>query len=283
MPEFVLNLVVQSGLLPFAAAAVVLVIARLARLETTGAALAVAAGFLATWYAALSAQWSPVPKQALDWLPWIALGALAGALAIEQLGASVARVAARLVLSLAMGWIVASSALESFGLQKVAASAVVTGVLVTIVWSLLARPAPGHATRPLLLAVVAAGGAVALMLDSSPSLGQLSGGLAAALGACVLSGLARKGVGFAAAATGFCVLILGALLANAHLYAGFSLGYVALLAGALVAEPLLAAILGARRSQGIAGSWVAAAILTAIPVMVTVALVAKAAQDHGGY
>jgi hypothetical protein len=282
MPEIVLNLILQSGVLPFAAAAVVLVLARAARLHTAGAALAVAAGFFATWFAALSAQWSPVPKQALDWLPWIAGLALAGAFAIEQIRSGGARMAARLLLSLVAGGLIVFSALESFGLQKAGIAAVVTGVLIAIVWSVVARPAPANATRPLLLSVVAAGGAVALMLDSSQSLGQLSGGLAAALGACVVFSLPRLRVDFAPAAAGFAVVMLGTLLANAHLYAGFSLGYVALLAGALVAEPVLAAIAGSR-AQGFARSWVTAAILTAIPVMVTVALVAKTAQDHGGY
>jgi hypothetical protein len=282
MPEIVLNLIVQSGLLPFAAAAAVLALARAARLHTAGAALAVAAGFLATWIAALSAQWSAAPKQALDWLPWIAALALVGAFAIEKIASGGARIAARLLLSLVVGGLIVSSALESFGVQKAVIAALVTGVLVTIVWSVVARPAAANATRPLLLSLVAAGGAVALMLDSSQSLGQLSGGLAAALGACVVFSLPRLRVDFAPAAAGFAVVMLGALLANAHLYAGFSLGYVALLAGALLAEPVLAAI-AARRAKGFAGSWVTAAILTAIPVMVTVALVAKTAQDHGGY
>jgi hypothetical protein len=283
MPEIILNLIVQSGLLPFAAAAVVLAVSRAARLHTAGAVVALTAGFLATWFAVLSPQWSPVPKQALDWLPWIAVLALRGAFAIEKLGSSRARIVGRLLLSLAAGGLIVSSALESFGPQKAAIAAVVTGVLVAIVWSVVARPAAANATRPLLLSVVAAGGAVALMLDSSQSLGQLSGGLAAALGACVVFSLPRLRVAFGSAAAGFAVVMLGTLLANAHLYAGFSLGYVALLAGALLAEPVLARIAGARRGQGFAGSWLTAAILTAIPVLVTVALVAKTAQDNGGY
>ena len=76
------------------------------------------------------------------------------------------------------------------------------------------------------------------------------------------------------------MLLLGTLLATAHLYAGFSLGYVALLAGALLVDPLLAAL---RRSERGGLPWVPAAVLTAIPVAVTVALAVKAMQDSGGY
>jgi hypothetical protein len=79
------------------------------------------------------------------------------------------------------------------------------------------------------------------------------------------------------------VLLLAALLANAQLYAGFSLGYVALLIAALLADPALAATRRLRRPGAEGPGWIPAAVLTAVPVMVTVALAVKAAHDSGGY
>jgi hypothetical protein len=55
---------------------------------------------------------------------------------------------------------------------------------------------------------------------------------------------------------------------------------VALLAGALLIDPALTAI---RRGQSGGLPWIPATVLTAIPVLVTVALAVKAMQESGGY
>lgn len=285
MPDssFFLPLVLQSALVPFAVALAVLALSRALRLGTTGAALAVAAGFVAAYFAVLNAQWSLLPKTALDWLPWIAVAAAAGAVATERIASAGLRVAARLALSLAVGAVVVWPALASLGLPKALLSAGMTGVLVCVAWTYMAHSAVRRPTPPLLLMVVAGGAGLALMLDSSQSIGQLSGALASVLAACVAFNLPRVRLAFSPAAAGVAVLVLGALLANAHVYAGFSLGYIALLAGGLLADPLVEGLNRLRRRTGGAGSWITAAVLTAIPTVVTIGLAAKAAADAGGY
>ena len=282
MPDtsFFLPLLLQSAVVPFGVAVAVLAACRAARLDALASLLALAAGFLASYVAILHAQWSLVPKVALDWLPWITVAGAFAAVAGDKLPGAAARFALRLVLSLAAGGLVVSSALGSLGPMKAALTALAIGVVLAGLWTLVTRPAQGAATRPLLLAVVAGGSGLVLMMDSSQSMGQLSGALAMALAACVLFALPAIGVRFTPAAAGLAVLLLGVLWATAHVYSGFSLGYVALLAGALLIDPLLGVI---RRSERGGLPWVPAAVLTAIPVAVTVALAVKAMQESGGY
>ena len=279
MPEtsFFLPLLLKAAVLPFGIALAVLAAGRAAGGARVAPVLAVTLGFLAAFFAILGGQWSPLPKQATDWLPWLAaLGAIA-AVAVEKIARGGTRIAARLAVALVVGGITVSSGIASFGMAKAVLAAVVIGVAVAALWTLLVRPAQGAATRPLLFAVVAGGAGLALMLDSAQSLGQLSGALAMTLAAGTLLALPRFGGAFPPAAAGVAVLVFGTLLANAQLYAGFSLGYVALLAGALLIDPLLALL----RRSGL--PWVPAAVLTAIPVLVTVGMAVKAMQDSGGY
>lgn len=282
MPDtsFFLPLLLQSAVVPFGVAVAVLAACRAARLDALASLLAVVAGFVASCFAILHAQWSLVPKVALDWLPWIAVAGAVAAIAGDKLPGAVSRFALRLVVSLVAACLVVSSALGSLGPVKAALTALATGLALAGLWTLVTRPAQGAATRPLLLAVVAGGTGLVLMMDSSQSMGQLSGALAMALAACVLFALPAIGVRFTPAAAGLAVLLLGVLWATAHVYSGFSLGYVALLAGALLIDPLLGVI---RRSERGGLPWVPAAVLTAIPVAVTVALAVKAMQESGGY
>jgi hypothetical protein len=285
MPEmsFFLPLVLQSAIVPLLVALAVLAACRGARLQAMAPVLALATGFLASYAATLHAQWSPLPHVALDWLPWIVvIGALA-AWSIEKIASRVARIAARGLAGAVVGALVVASALESLGVAKAALTALVVAVLVALAWTAMARPARGRATRPLLLALVAGGTGLALMLDSSQAIGQLSGGLACALAACVLFALARSHTGFPPAAAGLAVLTLAVLLANAHVFAAFPLQYVALLVAALLADPGLAALRRLRRSDAEGLGWIPAAVLTAVPVVLTIALAVKAAQESGGY
>jgi hypothetical protein len=281
MPEtsFFLTLLLQSALVPFGVALVVLAAGRAARLDASAPLLALAGGFLASYFATLHGQWSLVPKVALDWLPWIAVAGAVVAVATESLPSAGARVAARLLVAAVAGALVIYPAVGSLGVVKALAALAALALLVALVWTLKARAARQAATRPLLLAVVAGGAGLALMLDSSQAIGQLSGALAMTLATCMLFALPRFSVPFTPATTGVAVLLLAALLASAYVYAGFPLGYVALLAGALLIDPAAALI---RRGQG-GLPWIPAAVLTAIPVLVTVALAVKTAQDHGGY
>ncbi|HEX7890700.1 MAG TPA: hypothetical protein VF522_15170 [Ramlibacter sp.] len=279
--SIVLPMLWQSALLPFAVALAVLFAGRALRLQAAASVLAVAAGFLASYFAALHAQWSPVPKVALDWLPWTVVVAAAAALPIETRD-GFARILARGVVALIAAALVVWPALASFGAAKAAIAIVVTAALVTLVWSLLAASNRGKAVQPFLLAVVAGGAGLALMLDSSQSAGRLSGALAMTLAACLLFAWPRLRVAFAPAATGVVVVLLGALLANAHLYAGFPPSYLALLVGALLAQPVLDALLHRARAP-VGWAWLPSAVLTVVPVLVTVALAVKAASDSGGY
>jgi hypothetical protein len=110
------------------------------------------------------------------------------------------------------------------------------------------------------------------MIDASQLLGQLCGGLGVAIGVC---GLLRRPFGPAAAGTA--VLLLGALLGYAFIYAGFGMLMVALLVAALLADALLGA-LRRRPAAPLPG-----ALLTVLPVLVAVGLAVKAMQDAGGY
>lgn len=280
-PSFILPLILQSALVPFGVALLALFVLRALRV-THAAAIALGLGFTAAYFATFHRQWSPVPQQALDWLPWIAAAAVAGAIAVERIAQTVPRIAARTVLALAIAAIVIWPAAASLGMPKTLLSIAVTGVLAALAWSVLARDADRPAS-PLLPAMVAGGTALALMLDASQSIGQSSGALASALIACFVCRLLPTRVAFGAAATGSAVLLLGALLANAHFYAGFSLAYVALLALALLADPLVAAIGRLRNKTAGAGAAFAVLALGAVPVAIVLAQAVKTAQESGGY
>jgi hypothetical protein len=281
MPEtsFFLPLLLQSAVVPFGVAFAVLVACRAARLDAPASLLAVVVGFLSSYFATMHAQWSPVPKVALDWLPWIALVSAGAALGVQRIPGAAGRMAVRAIVSLVFGGLIVSGAIDSLGVQKAVLAALAIGLVLALLWALSSRPARGAATRPLLLMVVAGGSGLALMLDSSQSLGQLSGALAMTLAACTLFALPRVGTDFGAAAGAAAVLVLGSLLATAHLYSGFPLGYVALLAGALLVDPALGAVRRGPSGGGL--PWIPAAVLTAIPVLVTVALAVKAMQETG--
>ena len=281
MPEssLVLQLLCQSVLVPALVALAVLAASRALGLN---AVLALAAAFVASYFATLHAQWSLVPHVALDWMPWIAVGAAAGAPAVERT-AGTTRLALRLVVGLVAAAVVVYSAVGSLDVSEAVVIVGVAGALIAAVWSAFATAPEGGVRNPLRLAVVAGGTGLSLMLDSSQQIGQLSGALAAALGVCMLVNLPRTRVAFSPAASGAATVLLGALILNAHVYAGFSLGYVALLVLALLADPLLAAAGQLRGRARTSGSWIPAAVLTVIPVVATIAMVLKAAQEHGGY
>jgi hypothetical protein len=285
MPDpssFILPLLLQSALIPFAVALALLFALRRS-LPAQASALAVAAAFIASYFAIFHAQWSLVPQQALDWLPWLALFGTAAAIGAETVSTSGRQWLARTLIAAAAAGIVVWPALASTGWQKGALTIVVAAVLIGAAWTYLARIGQGRPTPSLLLTVVAGGSALALMLDSSQAIGQLSGALASALAACVVFNLPRVRSVFSGAASGVAVLLVGVLLLNAYLYAGFSLVYVALLVAGLLADPLVAAINRLRqRNDGIA-AWLSAGVLCAVPVMVTIGLVIKAAQEAGGY
>jgi len=282
-PSFVIPLILQSALVPFGVALALLFALRRMPLQVIVPAIALAGGFVAAWFTAFHAQWSAIPKTALDWLPHIAVFGVVGSLAAENAPHAATRLLSRLVIALVAVTLVVWPAMASLGPSKAIAVAGSAAVLITIAWSFLAKAGENRPTPAPLLAVVAGGAGLALMLDSSAALGQSSGALASVLAACMLFNLPRVRIAFSATATGTAVLLLGVLLMNAYVYAGFSPVYVALLAGGLFADPLVAAIDSLRNRRGGAGSWITAAVLTAVPVLTTVGLAVRTMQESGGY
>jgi hypothetical protein len=277
-PSFVLPLLWQSALLPLAVALMALL--ALGRSPRAAAALALVAGLLASFAVVMGGQWSPLPKVATDSLPWIAIVGAALAIAIEALPGVAARGLLRAGLCLVVAAVVVWPALASLGTSKATLTIAVSGLLAALAWTVLARRQTSGPWQALLLAVVAGGGGLALMLDSSQSLGRLSGALGCALVACALLG---RRVPFAPAAAGLAVVLLQAMLVNAQVYADFPAGYIALLLAALLAEPLLQAIQRTRGGTPSIAFGAASAVLTVVPVLVTVGLAVKAMQDSGGY
>lgn len=282
-PSFVIPLILQSALVPFGVALAFLFALRRLAVPALVPAIALASGFVAAYFAAFHAQWSALPKTALDWLPYIAAFAVIGTLAAENAPQAVTRFLSRLVIALVAVTLVVWPAMASLGPAKAVTVAACAAGLITLAWSFLAGTTESRPTPAPLLAVVAGGAGLALMLDSSAALGQSSGALASALAACLLFNLPRVRIAFSATAAGTAVLLLGVLLLNAYVYAGFSPLYVALLASGLFADPVVAAIDGLRKRPGGAGSWITAGVLTALPVLTTIGLAVKTMQESGGY
>ena len=281
--SFILPLLGQSVLLPCVLALIALLALRKTRWARFAPLLAVAAGFLASYFAVYGTQWSFPPHQSLDWLTWIVLLGAVSVAAVERAESTVLRHGARLILSLACAALVAWPALASRGWLQAVLPIAATGLLMAAFWSYLAATARQRPTPALMLAVVAGGAGLALTLDASQLIGQLNGALAVTLLTCLAWQIGRARSAFSAAATGLAVILLGTLLANAYFYAGFSLVSVLLLLSGLLADPLVAGVNHLRQRPGGVGSWLVAGIVTAIPVLATIGLAVRAAQESGGY
>ena len=177
-PSFIIPLFLQSALLPFALALMVLLLTREANLADGGTLAAVAAAFLASYFAVYHAQWSFLPQQSLDWLPWIVLLGGAGVIVAEKTAHPLPRHAMRLALCIGSVTLLVWPAVASGGLQRPLLSIAVAGLLMFAAWTYLGAAATQRPTPAFMLVVVAGGAALALMLDSSQVIGQLSGALA---------------------------------------------------------------------------------------------------------
>lgn len=280
--SFILPLLLQSAVLPLAVALAVLAAARaFGRVEAV-TPFAVIGATLATYFA-IHDQWSPWPRQALDWLPWIAV--LGSALAFIVAAAKSS--AARLLLRLAGGALAAlltlAPILGSAGGLRVAGVAAASALLVALVWVPLVRRQQRNNAAALALVVVAGGAGLMLMIDASQSLGQLHGALAMGCAACLLHALLTKRANFGEAAAGTALILLAAMLVNAHVYAGFSLAYVALLVAGLAGAAVPVILRRLQRNHTGAAAYLGTALAAGLPVLVAIGLVLKAAQDSGGY
>lgn len=266
----------QSALLPFGAALAVLLAMRKVAGSDGASALAVAAGALATYFAIHS--WSPMPQQALDWLPWITLLAVAGAMAVRRAGHAAARGAVRLVIGGGAAALTLAPVMASFEPARLLVLLAVTAVALSAVWTMFAADTGGARVSPLILTIVAGGAGLALMIDASQSLGQLNGALAMACAASFFAGLVIQDRFFGQAAIGTALSLLAALLLNAHVYAEFSPAYVGLLVAGLAGG----ALTGLWRGSGATAVFIRV-LLTGLPVLVMLALVLKTAAESGGY
>lgn len=282
MPDtsFLIPLLLQSVLAPFAVAAAVAVALRRPVGRAPATALAVAAGFLAAYAATVQGAGSLSPQSAMDWQPWIVLAAVGGALLVDRAPSGARLFFARALLGVLLSFVVVWPAVGSLGAVKASVAAVVAGVVIAAAWSVRTHGLFGE-TPPLQLAVIAGGAGLAMMLDSSQTPGRLAGSLAMALAACAVVGRLRTPAG--SAAVGTTLLVLGTLLLQAHVYAGFPLVYVALLVAATIAD-VAPALLASRSRTAITWRAKAASFaLTLVPVVVVVGLAVKGMQDSGGY
>lgn len=283
MPDtsFLIPLLLQSVLAPFVAAAVVAVALRRSVGSTAATALAAAAGFLAAYAATVQGAGSLSPQSAMDWQPWIVLAAVGGALLVDRAPAGARLFFARALLGVLLSFVVVWPAVGSLGAAKASVAAVVAGVVIAAAWSVRTHGLFPGETPPLQLAVIAGGAGLAMMLDSSQTPGRLAGSFAMALAACAVVGRLRTPAG--SAAVGTTLLVLGTLLLQAHVYAGFPLVYVALLVAATIAD-VAPALLASRSRTAITWRAKAASFaLTLVPVVVVVGLAVKGMQDSGGY
>ncbi|MHC4576133.1 MAG: hypothetical protein ACYTFD_05925 [Planctomycetota bacterium] len=133
------------------------------------------------------------------------------------------------------------------------------GLGLLCLWSLLEWRAPRLTgfPQPLVLLIVAGGGALALQFARSGLLGQMSGALAAALGPVVLLGMLTPGLSLRRGAVPVLVLVTAALWMSGHFFAELPAASALLLA----ATPLVAVRRG----------WVSA-LLAVVPVAVAVYL-----------
>lgn len=284
-PSFVIPLLVQSGLVPFALSLIVLFLFRtFSRAPGPSALIAVAAGFGASYFAVYGTQWPAIPRQALDWLPWITVLGGPCAWVIEAKALPPHRaIAARLAVCVLAAWAILQPASANVSWFTAAIYVFGAGFVMSAAWTYLVQAGRARTAPPTLLAVVAGGSALALVIDASQSIGQLNGALASALAAWLAFSTLRSRPGFSGSATGLSVLLLGSLLLAAHYYAGFSLVHVAILASGLFADLIVHFALRGRKQASGAGAWVATAVLAGIPALVVIGLALKTMQESGGY
>ena len=283
MPDtsFLIPLLLQGVLTPFVAAAVVALALRRTIGGPAATALAVAVGFLAAYAATVQGAGALSPQSAMDWQPWVVVAAVVGALWVDRVPAGARLFLARAALGVLLGFVVVWPAVGSLGTVQASVAATVAGVVIAAAWSVRTGGLFAGETHPLRLAIIAGGAGLAMMLDSSQTAGRLAGSLAMALAACAVVARLRTPAG--GAAVGTTLLVLGTLLLQAHVYAGFPLVYVALLVAATVAD-IAPALLANRGGSAI--TWRARAAsfaLTLVPVVVVVGLAIKGMQDSGGY
>jgi hypothetical protein len=227
-------------------------------------ALAVAAGFVAggTALGLLPLR----PELPWDWLPWLGLAAVASAAPLPGL----LRVALWLSVAALTAWRVVP--VGDGGEVPVGRCrlTIAMGVLTLGLLAPLARRRPGPLV-PLLLALVAAGGAVVIEQSANAKYAQLAGTLAAALGAVALAAVVSPNRAVATGAVLVTAVLLPGLLAEGYFN---NFGDVPLTSFVLAAAtPLGLAVPELPGLRALSPRWSAAVRMLAVLVPLAVAVV----------
>lgn len=182
------------------------------------AALAVAAGVLAGYHAIAGLPVLPSASRrlaAIQWMPWLVIAALVVSLAQTQ--PAVRRIPAWIFGAIVCVLVVALSFLGQIAArEKWLAFAQMAAVLFLAWRSLdaLARREPGPAI-PVVLWVVVTATSVAALVSHSAKIAQLSGALAACLGACIVVALWNRFLSAAGGVVAIAMTVLGVAWLNA--------------------------------------------------------------------
>lgn len=238
-----------------------------------GAALAVGAGCVAAQV--LQRGWRGwQPAEATDWL-WIcaAGGALVGAVGLTRRGPAPLRLAWRLLVCGVVAWIVLAAWRRGAEPSTARAVVVAIGAGGAVAWSLLELPqsAPGW-LPPAVLAMSAAGAAVAIGVSGSVTLAMLGGASCAVLSAGAVASALRLGP---ATLPGVVAPFLPAL--TALLLIGVFYSYLPATSAVLIAAaPCIAlaprALLGDRARRPAVALWLVLAAVALLAVAVKLAL-----------
>lgn len=249
-------------------------LARRAALPDRAAPALRAAALVAGFLLALRLIHGPIalpPADAVSWLVWLVPAAFV-VFALDDLAGFPGwlRWAAQAAFVVLACWLIFGALLQR-DLAGNAASVGVGLVLWLAAWGYLDRLPQGRFAA-LALTLVAAGNAIATAATGSVLLGQLSGALAAALGAWLLwrGWRADARLGHAGVAVG--TVALGSLMLVGRVYAGTPVVLGLLLVGAIALDAALLAALSARRGPAAAARLALQTGALILPVALAVAL-----------
>jgi len=200
---------------------------------TVGAALAVGAGCVASHL--LKRGWRGFPpSEATDWA-WVAAaaGGVIGLCSPWLARVRTVRFVLRVLATGAAAWIVLRAWREGDGSRSLRFAADAAALAAAVVWATAERrePAPGWFT-PLVLALTAAGAAMAIGVSNSAKLAMLAGGVCGVLSAAATAGALRLAPPTLEGAAGPCVMALTVLVLAARFFADLPTSSAWLLAAA---------------------------------------------------
>jgi hypothetical protein len=184
------------------------------------------------------------PEKTADWIAWVGLFVVVGAIAADRLmplGVHVAAWGLRVPIAAMVALAVMSRAFARLSSMELLSIAAVMTLLIMACWWAIdhASRRAGGWSVPLVAWATASVGAIAIVVvGKSLITGQLSGMLATTMGAAVVVGLLRRNFSLAGSAAGVFAALMVSLLAMAHLYAELPATLVVILGLAPVAAAL---------------------------------------------